>query len=255
MSFVISKLAWLVLQPSNLLLGLLLLFTLLRRRRLSLALLALLVLAGTLPVGLWLLQPLEERFARPAAPPPDVAGIIVLGGAQESSVTAGRGVLAVNEAAERLIEGLALAYRHPEARLVFSGGSGALFSGDIKERPVNEQFLALLQVDEKRVIQEDRSRNTWENALFTRDLVAPEPDETWLLVTSAAHLPRAVGIFRRIGWPVVPWPVDYRTTGDERFRRVEASQRLRELDEAAREWLGLLAYRLMGRTDAVFPAP
>jgi uncharacterized SAM-binding protein YcdF (DUF218 family) len=254
-SFILSKLAWFVLQPSNLLFGLLLLATLLRWRRLTLGLLALLALVVTLPVGLWLLQPLEERFARLAALPDDVAGIIVLGGAQVSSISARRGVLAVNDAAERLIEGLALAYRYPEARLVFSGGSGALLPDDTVERLVNEQFLALLPVDRQRVVQEDRSRNTWENALFSKELVAPVPGETWLLVTSAAHMPRSVGIFREVGWPVVPWPADYRTSGGERFLRIEVGQRLLELDEATREWLGLLAYYLMGRTDALLPRP
>lgn len=255
MSFVVSKLAWLVLQPTNLLLILLLLATLLRWRGLALGLLALLALVVTLPVGLWLVQPLEERFARPATLPDAVAGIIVLGGAQESTIAARRGSLAVNDAAERLIEGLALAYRYPEAKLVFSGGSGALLPGDPKERVVNEQFLALMQVDQQRMIQEDRSRNTWENALFSQELVAPEPGETWLLVTSAAHMPRSVGIFRAVGWPVVPWPVDYRSSGSDLVDRLEASQRLLELDRAAREWLGLLAYHLMGRTDALFPGP
>jgi uncharacterized SAM-binding protein YcdF (DUF218 family) len=255
LSFVVAKLAWLVLQPSNLLLAALALSVLLGWRRLAIGLVCLLAAVIVLPVGLWLLQPLEDRFARPAALPEPVAGIIVLGGAQEAAVTAARAVLAVNDAAERLIEGLALALRYPDARLVFSGGSGALFPDGSLERDVDERFMALMAADGVRVVYEDRSRNTWENARYTRELVEPTGGEVWLLVTSAAHMPRSVGIFRRIGWPVVPWPVDYRTSGGVTLMGLAAGDRLGQLDEATREWLALAAYHLMDRTDALFPAP
>ena len=255
MSFVLSKLAWLVLQPSNLLLLGLLSAVLLNWRRLLLGLLLLLAVVVVLPVGLWLQRPLEDRFVRPAELPAEIAGIIVLGGAQDQAVTEARGTLALTGAAERMVEGLALAYRYPEARLVFSGGSGRLFPGDASESTVNERFIELMRLDPARVVLEDRSRNTWENARFSRELIEPQAGETWLLVTSAAHMPRSMGIFRRIGWPVVPWPVDYRTGDDGPMLQTEVSDRLTQLDDAAREWLGLLAYRLMSRTDALFPAP
>jgi hypothetical protein len=65
-----------------------------------------------------------------------------------------------------------------------------------------------------------------------------------------------MGIFRRLGWEVVPWPVDYQTPGGLRWPHdYSPAARVDELDIAAREWLGLLAYRLMGRTSALFPAP
>jgi len=254
-SFVLSKLAWLVLQPSNLLALGLLVAVLLNWRRLALGLVAVLALVVVLPVGLWLQRPLEDRFERPTELPQAVAGIIVLGGAQDQDVTAARGTLALTESAERMIEGVALAYRYPEARLVFSGGSGRLFPGDARESAVNELFIDLMALDPARVLLEDRSRNTWENARFTFELIEPNSADTWLLVTSAFHMPRSIGIFRQIGWPVVPWPVDYRTGNDGLALQLSVSDRLTELDDAALEWLGLLFYRLMGRTDALFPAP
>ncbi len=113
MSFVLSKLAWLVLQPSNLLLLGLLVAVLLNWRRLMLALMALLDIVAVLPVGLWLQRP-RERFARPTELPAEIAGIIVLGGAQDQAITEARGTLALTDAAERMVEGLALAYRYPE---------------------------------------------------------------------------------------------------------------------------------------------
>jgi uncharacterized SAM-binding protein YcdF (DUF218 family) len=104
---------------------------------------------------------------------------------------------------------------------------------------------------------EAKSRNTFENAVFTRDLVKPKAGETWLLVTSAWHMPRSVGIFRRAGFPVIPYPVAYRTFGDERdFRMsVPTLDKLSALELGVREWIGLLAYWLSGKTNALFPGP
>lgn len=255
MSFVLAKLAWAVLQPSNLLVLGLVVALLLGWRRAALGLVAVVVAVVVLPVGAWLLQPLEDRFPRPAGLPETVTGIIVLGGAQQSQLGRARGVLALNQHAERLVEGLALAYRHPEAVLVFSGWSASLVP-DASEREVNELFLELLRFDGSRVRHEERSRNTWENAVQTRALVQPQPDEVWVLVTSAAHMPRAVGMFRTVGFPVVPWPVDYQTTGAAGVNlRPDTAGGLAFLDDAVREWLALLAYRLMGRTDRLLPAP
>jgi len=255
LDFVLSKLLWLVLQPSNLLLLALIAMALLGWNRLLLATLGLVLLATALPVGHWLTRPLEERFPRPAAVPDNLTGIIVLGGAQLSHIGVTRDVLATNEAAERLIEAAGIALDHPDARLVFSGGSGRVLSPDTLERDVNERLVAMLDLDASRVIYEDHSRNTWENALFSKELVEPQPDETWLLVTSAAHMPRSIGIFRRLDWPVVPWPVDYQTTGDDLELQVGVGQRLDEIDYGMREWVGLAFYYLMGRTETFFPAP
>jgi len=98
---------------------------------------------------------------------------------------------------------------------------------------------------------EAKSRNTWENGLFTRDLVKPKPGETWL------HMPRSVGIFRHLGFDVIPYPVAYRTFGDERDFLLPTSMidKVIMLDYSVREWIGLLAYRLAGKTDTLFPAP
>lgn len=254
MSFIISKLAWIVLMPSSLLSCLLLLGVLLRSWWLVRSVVAVLVLLVALPVGSWLHLPLENRFPRPATLPERVDGIIVLGGAQEQEISSGRGVLALDHHGERLIEGVALAERYPEARLVFTGRSGAIGGGGASEQVVNALFVDLVGFDEGRVIYEGRSRNTWENALLTREIVEPGPDEVWLLVTSAAHMPRSMGIFRRIGWEPLPWPVDYQTAGGLAWpRHYSPVARLDEFDVAVKEWLGLLAYWLMDRTSALFP--
>lgn len=209
------------------------------------------------PVGHMLAVPLETRF--PAQPddiaPPD--GIIVLGGSVDEYLSSQRGRITFTESAERVTAPLELMRRFPKARLVFSGGSGALHESRFSEADAVRGFWRATGLDQGQVLYEDRSRNTFENAVFTRDLVKPKAGERWLLVTSAMHMPRAVGIFRQVGFPVVPYPVDYRTSG--MFWRPGVpkytAEALGTVDLAAHEWLGLLVYRLTGKTDALFPGP
>ena len=207
------------------------------------------------PVGPWLVRPLEDRFPLPTMPN-RVDGIIVLGGAVNPPLAAVRGEPSVNDAAERILAMADLGRRHPDAKLVFTGGSGSLWGGKYREGEVMRAALEQAGLDTGRVVFENESRNTWENAVYSRDLVAPKPGETWLLVTSAWHMPRSVGIFRRIGWPVLPYPVDYRSRDDGKpYLLFELDANLMMASFAVREWIGLAAYRLMDRTDSLFPAP
>jgi uncharacterized SAM-binding protein YcdF (DUF218 family) len=219
-----------------------------------LALAALAVAATALPDRL--LAPLENRFSPPASLPERIEGIVVLGGSIDELVSEARGQVALTQAAARLSETVALARRYPDARILFSGGSGRLFPGKLSEAVLAERFVTALGIDAARLTLEDRSRNTYENALFSQRLVHPMPGERWLLVTSAAHMPRAVGVFRQAGWNVIPYPVDYRTMAEGNSSRgFDFAGSLEVLDDAAREWMGLLAYRLLGRTRELVPAP
>ena len=104
---------------------------------------------------------------------------------------------------------------------------------------------------------ESRPRTTSEDAFYTAALLKPKPSERWLLVTSALHMPRAVGCFRAAGFQVEPYPVEFRTGGPSHPFALFAtgSAALSQFDMAAKEWIGLIAYRLMGKTDALFPGP
>jgi uncharacterized SAM-binding protein YcdF (DUF218 family) len=266
--FVLSKLAWALVQPSNLLLLLLILASaglLLGHRRFGTWLLcgvtATLLAVTVLPIGTWLLLPIENRFAPPALPE-RIDGVVVLGGAVEEQISALRGQIALNEAAERVTALVELARRYPDARLVVSGGTGSLVEGPGHPARALEAFYREQGLDLARIVFEERSRNTRENAIFTRQLVRPGPDERWLLVTSAYHMPRSIGVFRAAGWPVIAYPVDYRSAGPIDLRAVlgrlaepDVAEPLIELDLAVKSWVGLAAYRLMGRTSALFPAP
>lgn len=215
-------------------------------------------LVGFLPIGNFLLLPLENRFGDhlPAPPAGDVAGIIILGGFEDGWVSAGRGGLAVNEAAERLTEAVRLARALPEAKVVFTGGIGGLVWGEDVGEPVH-RYLRDVGIDEQRIVIEHLSRTTYENAIFTRDILQPRPGTRWLLVTSAFHMPRSVGTFRAAGFDVVPYPVDFRMRGPGDLWRPFGAigGGLERIDLAAKEWIGLVAYRLSGRSNALFPGP
>lgn len=263
MSFTLSKVLWALAAPDALLLILLVAgLALIATGRIPPGLwLAGVATAGfvalaVLPIGPWMLRVLEDRFPVPAELPARVDGIIVLGGAVVPLVTAERGQPALNEAAERMTVLPALAARYPEARLVFTGGSGLLLDQDVKEAEVARATWASLGFDTSRILFESDSRNTWENAVLSRRLVQPADGSRWLLVTSAAHMPRAVGVFRRAGWTVVPHPVDFTVPARQLWRLGPGlAPGLMAARVATREYIGLAAYRLMGRTDALFPAP
>lgn len=264
MFFAVSKLFWLVAEPINLLvllglLGIALSLTRFAPPGRGLMVIALLVVGviGFSPVSTLLLQPLESRFPLPPKDMPAPAGIIVLGGAVDEDLTAARGVPTLLPSGARMIAGAALARRFPTARLIFTGGFASFSGHGLAEAPVARDIWLSLGVPASQITIEDRARNTWENGVFTRALLHPKPDETYLLVTSAWHMPRSMGIFRRLGYKVVAYPVDYRSFGDARDQHppYRALDGMMNFDDAMHEWIGLVAYHLRGKTDAWFPAP
>jgi uncharacterized SAM-binding protein YcdF (DUF218 family) len=263
MFFYLAKILWMIAQPSAallLLLGLGIVLIGFRAFRFGGALVLMstlgLLVAGFLPLGIALTLPLEDRFPRPALDqPPD--GIVVIGGGIDGSIDKARGSIGVVEGGGRMIEAVLLAKRFPNARLVFSGGSNSLFGGGVSEAIAARAFFKAFDIPDSRVTIEGESRDTAENARFAKAVVQPKPGERWLLLTAAWHMPRAVGCFRAVGWPVIAFLTDYRTTGDEDLHHLmpRPSLGLSMVDVATREWIGLLMYRLVGRTDALFPAP
>ena len=145
-----------------------------------------------------------------------IAGIVVLGG--------GPG---------RIYEAASLAKRFPGARVVLSG-------------PGEEEaaFAASEPSLRGRLVIEPRARNTFENAVYSRDLIKPGAGQRWLLVTSAVHMPRAYSAFCAAGFRTEPWPVD-----DLPAAASAAAGQVQH------EILGLIAYRLMGRIRAFVARP
>jgi uncharacterized SAM-binding protein YcdF (DUF218 family) len=262
--FVLSKTLGIMLIPTNFLLGIgvlgvILLATRLASlgRKLMIASLALLAIAGFSPLGNLLLYPLDSRF-----PPWDASrgapdGIIVLGASIDADISVAHGTPIVRSAADRIISAAALALRYPNARVVFSGGSANLISNDAREADFAGAIFESLGIAKSRLTMERQSRNTLENAEFSKALVAPKQGERWLLVTSAFHMPRSVGLFRKAGFAVEPCPVDWRLGGRDDLLTFSnlAVDGLGRTDLAVREWIGLLAYRITGRIDQLLPGP
>lgn len=264
MFFLASKVFWLLAQPVSLALlfgvaGLVLAFTPWRwaARIALLAGIAVLGASAFSTLGYVLLRPLEAAFERPALPPPAVTGIIVLGGGMDAKINAARGGYELNRAGDRFVEALRLAERYPDARIVVSGGIGGLDQSGEPEALAGKRFFLDMGVERGRLLLETRSRNTDENAAFSKALIDPRAGDTWLLVTSAFHMPRSVGLFRKAGFEVVPWPVDYRGTGAEGFglSLYQPAENLTVTTLALREWAGLAAYNLTGRIDELLPSP
>lgn len=265
MFFVLSKTLGIMALPSNLLIGIGLVGAILlvtRWARLGLRLLTasilLLAICGFSPLGTWLLYSLESRFPAWDATRGAPDGIVILGGSIDPDRSAARGVAVFTGAADRIIAGAALAYRYPNARVVFSGGNADLIGDDTaKEADYALSVFESLGIAKSRLIMERRSRNTQENALFAKASADPKPGERWLLVTSAFHMPRSVGLFRAAGFAVEPYPVDWRIGGRADFLTpsTTAAEGFERTDAAIREWMGLVAYRISGKTLELFPGP
>lgn len=248
--------------PSSLLAGLALvgLMGSLWRPRLGVTILWIAVLglavAGFSPLANWMLLPLEQRFPRWRETGQPVDGIILLSGALEPSRYKARRGFPLNESAERFAAFLDLAQRYPDARLVVTGGALSQFGRPLPEAELTAALLERLGVPRTRLLIEPRSRTTAENAREVAALIETPPGKRWLLVTSAWHMPRAIGSFRHAGLTVTPYPVDYRTLGhwDRRQIFLKFSTGLQRTDLAAHEWAGLIAYRLFGHSDSILPA-
>lgn len=261
--FVLSKLVWGLLSPTSLLVWFLILATLflwLNYIKAARRLLTLLSIAGfavmAYPVGDWLMQPLETRFPPPATLSQDIDGIIVLGGAENLKLSSAWNSAEVGDSAERLFAAAQLSREYPGLPVIYTGGSNLVQMPDLdSEGRVSMTLLTQAGIDPARIINESRARNTYENFVMIKPLL-PQTDGQYLLVTSAFHMPRSVGIARKLGVNVIPYPVDYRSNKPaQRYWDFALFSHLEVLEVAWHEWLGLTAYFATGKTSAWLPAP
>ena len=263
MAFLLSKILWVFTAPGNLLVLLLVVgaFWIVSRdkkrqargRELVIGVAFIFFTLAVFPVDDWLLTPIENRF--PAAHPDKVDGIVLIGGDENALASTERGQPVMLASARRYVAFAALARQYPEAKLVFSGGSARLRTEDSKkEADVATEALTSLGIAPERLVVEEESRNTRENAVASALIVQPKPEETWLLVTSAFHMPRAMGCFRKAGWNVQPATTDYRTDGHYAYQvHFDLTEHLYKITLAVHEYVGLVAYYLLGYTDSLWP--
>ncbi len=243
------------------LLGLLLMPTRFARvgRQLLAASVLILLFYGIWPLGIATALLIEQRFPKwGQAGGPPVDGIVVLGGAINARLSLLRGTISLNAQAERMTVIADLARRYPKARIVFSGGDAHLLLASAAEADFVLPLWESFGIARDRVVLENRSRNTAENASFSKARAEPKSGERWLLVTSALHMPRAIGAFRRAAFPVEAYPVDWRTVGWQDLVTIPGTSlavRLATTDLAAREAFGLLIYWLTGQSSELLPGP
>lgn len=262
MTFYISKIFWLFAQPLSFALLLVvagLLAGLLKWNRVrgwaSAAAAGVLFVTLFTSAGTVLLQTLEDRIPRAELPAGGPACIITLGGGFEAEVVSARGGFEMNQAGDRFVETLRLARAFPEARILISGGDGS-FTGTYEgDAAIGPRFLEAFGIPASRLIREAESRDTFENAGNTQALLAGNDMKDCLLVTSAFHMPRSVGLFRKLGIEVLPWPTDYRTSGRAGlgFDFTQPSRNAQLMTTALREWTGLLFSYVAGRTHVLLP--
>ncbi len=254
MLFAISKIGWLFAEPSRLLLiGAFVGAWLGRRGRpLLLASLGLVAFVAVVPVGGLALSRLEATFP-PLEAPARVDGILVIGGAIDAADFDKWPASGFTPAFGRLYEAARLAKAFPQARLLDIGGP-APEAPQRAEADEAADVLVALGVPRARIEIERQSRNTSENAVNAAALAHPKPGETWVLVTSAFHMPRAIGCFRVAGFAPLADPVDYRWLGQNELG-FDPTGGLENLDLAVHEYFGLASYRWLRRTDALWPSP
>lgn len=260
--FVISKLAWGILSPSNLIVILLAIATVLVSNNKILAakwILIPLSLATVLllayPVSDYLMYPLEKRFSKPILLPSKIDGIIVLGGGEELKQSLSWQTQELGDGGDRYFATVSLAKKYPNVPVIFSGGNNLLtLKGEGKEGHIAYQVLTKLGIEKQRLVVETQARNTYENLVHLQSLLPKEAGK-YILVTSAFHMPRAVGVARQQSVKVIPYPVDYRSNS-EMLRRWDFNlyEHLQVLEPAWREWIGLTVYFFTDKTAQWLPS-
>jgi uncharacterized SAM-binding protein YcdF (DUF218 family) len=255
--FYSSKLFWIIISPDNLFLvfltaGIFLLFTRWQKKAKKLLLIMVFPawLLALLPIGEWLFYPLESQYPSHPVLPDQIDGIIVLGGAVNPSLSQYWKQLETYSSHERLSEFILLAKQYPEARLVFTGGNASLRKHATTEAEQVKDYFIQSGINKNRLLLENEARNTYENAIYSKRLAQPASDENWILITSAYHMPRSMGVFCKQGWATIPYPVDHASQPDRMFTaKLNLSVHLFNLVEASHEWVGLLAYFVTGKSS------
>ena len=260
---VLTRIFWLLAQPLSVIMACLLLAFLFGFRakrgwsRFFLVVGGLMLFVTTFTTfGYAIITPLENRFVR-APEPAHIDGVVVLGGGMDGEVNSVRGGWELNRSGDRYVEALRLALAHPEAKVLIAAGPAALALDQEREALAAQRMFTSFGVAADRIILDDNSRNTEENAQFAKQLAGATDGQAWLLVTSAFHMPRSVGLFRMAEFPVMPWPADYLASGAEgwRIKPDQPAENVAVATIALREWIGLAGYKITGKIADWFPGP
>ena len=260
MSFYLSKILWLILNPFNIfifvtLISIFLYFV--KLRKLSLIIFVInfvfITLISFLPIGSYLIYKIEKEYHSYIKPPDQVDGILILGGATNPLLYNEYDQISLNGSSERLVESVFIIKKFDKAKIIFSGGSGILNRPDLNHAQVAKSFYKKIGIEIDKIIFENNSRNTHENIIYSKKIANPKINENWLLITSASHMKRALLIADKNNWELIPYAVDFKNIKDFKFiPNLNLLSNLNSFQQGSHEWLGLVSYYLMGRTNKVF---
>ena len=260
MSFYLSKILWLILNPFNIFIlinFLIIILYVLSFRRLSITIFVInflfLIIISILPIGNYLIYQIEKEYHSNNEIPESIDGILILGGATNVLMFREYGQISLNGSAERLVESVDIIRKHQNAKVVFSGGSAVLNRPDLGHSDVAKFFYKKMGLNTNRIIFENNSRNTFENILFSKEIIIPKKNEKWLLITSASHMKRAQLVAEKNNWNLIPYAVDFKNFKNFKFTvNLNLLLNINSFQQGLHEWLGLVSYYLMGRTSKIF---
>ena len=259
MVFYLSKIIWIVLNPFNLIIFLFLFATIANFfkykkifKYIFYPTLIFFLTISFFPIGKYLIYIIEKEYHNPPDIPPDVDGILILGGATNPLLSEQFNKTNFNDSADRLIHSIPLIKKNKKAKIIFSGGSGFINRPELDHAKHVKKFFISMNLNTDEIFFENKSKNTYENILFSKKIVAPKKNEKWIVVTSAFHMNRAIFIAEKYNWELTPYAVDF-TQSKKLFLRPNLNLlgNINTLQHGSHEWIGLIAYYLMGRTSRI----
>ncbi len=153
--------------------------------------------------------------------------------------------------ADRLFQTLPLYYKGRIKKIIFTGGSGSIEFPEKKEGKYVKKYLQSIQFPDSALIVENHSKNTYENAVFTKKILdSLHVQGNFLLVTSAYHMPRAMAVFKKAGYKYLTPYITARSSGVRRFTFDHLffpnPSALFSLEFLIHEWIGFLTYKVKG---------
>ena len=266
--FVASKIVQFVIEPLNLILLTVLLawFFLTIRKPIFTNRLLVTAAIGFFAVGYMPIPEALTRVLEDAVPKPAIqnlnsdqfAGMIILGGAiRGEDIAIDRGEVSIYSAAERVTKGLELIRKYPDKPFIFSGFSGRVSPKGMSEADAFKQLIGeqgLAEQTQGKAFYENQSRNTYENAVYSKKIIdtidqisTDEQTKPWLLVTSASHMYRSMKIFEKQGIAMIPVPVDYQTAHTLQWREFDLTEGAFLWNKLLHEYIGIAAYQLTGK--------
>jgi uncharacterized SAM-binding protein YcdF (DUF218 family) len=211
------------------------------------------IISAVMPTGSYLNYLLEKNYHSINYLPAKIDGILILSGATNPYLTKEHNQISLNGSVERLTESIILVKKYPDAKIIFSGGSGSLKYPDLNHTLVAKKFFNTMGINSNKIYYDNKSRNTYENILFAKKIANPKKNEKWLLVTSASHFSRSLGVAEKLEWKLIPYAVDFNKPKKFSWKfSIDLLSNLSEFEKASHEWIGLIAYYLMGRTAKMF---